>query len=594
MRRHGWPVAIGAGVGAALLVLLGALQVQWLDRVAQTVAAQKRAALHRRGTEVATVLEHYLTAAWLWFQLEEDDGEKRFEEALTQRWLSWREAGPRPDLVAAVWLIEPDATGDPRLRRLDASGVPQAAPWPEALGTLRDTLRGDVRMSGLLAPPTWDRAFLAVPGGPRATVLVELDGAHLTRELLPALAMRKKPGDELGPVLIRLEDAWGEPLFTGPPTSFFTGEHEPIVISGIRPELVSPERLAGMKPPSRWQESGPRWHPHPGGGPFTAIAGHPPPPGPGPAHVFTRAIFGPGKPAFPPGRLPPPPFHAELLGGWRLSLALAAGPVDDIVTSLRRRNLALAFSLLTLLGGAITALVVAVRRAHALAERQRQFTASMSHELRTPLAVIGSAAENLRDGTVDEAERVREYGALIHVESKRLGAMIDHTLRLAAGGALDELPRRPVDVRALVESAIDSFAQEVRSRRARLECSYAPELPPVSADPEALRQAVENVVGNALKYGGDPPRVVVTVRTAGGQVEIAVEDEGLGIPRDEVDHVFEPFFRGREALGRQIRGTGLGLALVARVMRAHGGRVSVESAPGAGSVFVLRLPGTGA
>jgi signal transduction histidine kinase len=101
---------------------------------------------------------------------------------------------------------------------------------------------------------------------------------------------------------------------------------------------------------------------------------------------------------------------------------------------------------------------------------------------------------------------------------------------------------------------------------------------------------VENVVGNALKYGGEAPHVWVRVRGVGPEVHITVEDQGMGIPRDEVDQVFEPFFRGREALDRQIRGTGLGLALVARIMRAHGGGVSVESAPGAGSTFALRLP----
>jgi signal transduction histidine kinase len=577
-------VAVGAGLGAALLVLLGVLQVRWLDRVAQTVATQKRAALHRHGKEVATVVEHYLTSAWLWFQL--DPGEPPFEEALGQRWRSWREAGPRPALLAAVWLLEPTSDGEPRLRRLDAAGVPQAAAWPEALGELRKTLHGDVRLSGLIAPPTWDRAFVAVPSGPRATLLLELNGTDLNRDLLPALAARGH-GDELGPLLIRLEDASGEALFSGSPASFRTGEHEPIVIMGIRPELVSAELLAGMKPPSRWPAGGPRWHVGPGG-PFGA--GFPPPPGPGPVRVFTRGMFGPGKPAFGPGLRPPPPIHG-LPQEWRLSLALAAGPVDDIVTSLRRRNLALAFSILTLLGGAIAALAVSVRRAHALADRQRQLTASMSHELRTPLAVIGSAAENLRDGTVDDPERVREYGAIIHAESKRLGTMVDHALHLAAD---DQLRRRPIDPREVVDRAIDSFAQEVRARGARIERSYAPELPPVSADAEALRQAIENVVGNALKYGGEPPRVMVRVRQVEAEVQIVVEDEGMGIPRDEVAHVFEPFFRGREALDRQIRGTGLGLALVQRVMRAHGGDVSVESTPGAGSVFVLRLPGAGA
>jgi signal transduction histidine kinase len=298
----------------------------------------------------------------------------------------------------------------------------------------------------------------------------------------------------------------------------------------------------------------------------------------------------------PPGprSLAPLP-HPPGLGAWRLSLALAAGPVDDLVTSLRRRNLALAFSILALLGGALAALTIAVRRGHALADRQRQFTASISHELRTPLAVIGSAAENLRDGTVEEAPRVREYGAMIHAESRRLQAMLDQALALAAGAdPRAELRRRPVDLRALVDSAVDSFTEEARARGALVERSYPADPAMVTADPEALRQAVENVVGNALKYGGEPPRVRVRVgraeTAAGPRLQIAVEDRGMGIPADELDHVFEPFFRGREALARQIRGTGLGLALVSRVVEAHGGEVSVESAPGRGSVFALRLP----
>jgi signal transduction histidine kinase len=271
------------------------------------------------------------------------------------------------------------------------------------------------------------------------------------------------------------------------------------------------------------------------------------------------------------------------------------------VTSLRRRNLALGFSILALLGSAIAALSLAVRRAHALAEQQRQFMASMSHELRTPLAVIGSAAENLRDGTVDEGLRVREYGTMIHTESRRLGAMLDHALRLAAGRDLrDELRLQPVDVHAVVDTAIASFAQELRTRGGQIERDLPgdedSDAATLTADPEALRQAIENVVGNALKYGGEPPwlavRVSRVITAAGPAIEIAVEDRGMGIPPDEVGHVFEPFFRGREPLARQIRGTGLGLALVARVVQAHDGTVSVDSAAGRGSVFRLRLPCT--
>jgi signal transduction histidine kinase len=283
---------------------------------------------------------------------------------------------------------------------------------------------------------------------------------------------------------------------------------------------------------------------------------------------------------------------------WQVSLGYAAGPVDALVTGLRRRNVALGFSILGLLGGAIGALAVAVRRAQTLAERQRQFMASVSHELRTPLAVIGSAAENLRDGTVEDGDRVREYGDMIHAESKRLTAMMDDVLRLAAGQDLRaNLHLERIDVRDVVEAAIDSFQRDLRARGGSLHTVVPDEglgPPLVLADAEALRQAVENVVGNAIKYGGDPPSVTVRISRqqapGGAEVLITIEDRGLGIPTDEQRLVFEPFFRGRDPMTRQIRGTGLGLALVQRVMKAHGGRVSLESTAGQGSRFTLHLP----
>jgi signal transduction histidine kinase len=116
----------------------------------------------------------------------------------------------------------------------------------------------------------------------------------------------------------------------------------------------------------------------------------------------------------------------------------------------------------------------------------------------------------------------------------------------------------------------------------------------VVADRQAMCQAVVNVVANALKYGGDRPvvavRIVEVAASRGREAQIAVSDQGIGIPASEVGQIFEPFYRGREALLQQIHGTGLGLSLVARVMKAHGGRVTVESTPGRGSCFVLRLP----
>jgi signal transduction histidine kinase len=611
MRRHGWALAAGAGVVAALLVLLGVLQVRWLDQVAQTITAQKRAALHREGNALALDLERELTRAFFWFHLDRDEA-RAPADLLGERWKSWRQASPHPALLAAVWLAESEGPGGApaRLRRLGPAGALEAADWPPALAPLRGFLGDDFHIAGLLPTTETDQAWLAIPqelpgspGGSLATVLLQLDGQHLVQGLLPALAeARGKDRDEGGPIVARLEDAAGRPLFGPGPVQ--PSEHDPIVIRGFRPDLLTAALFTGMQPPPRWPPDGPSMGPmdpppphHRAGVGAGLVFGFGPGPGlPSTAPLFTRQR--------PPGAPRPTILRARFpgpMGGragppeWRLALSFAAGPVDGLVTSLRRRNLAVGFSLLTLLGAAIAALSLAVRRAHALAERQRQFMASVSHELRTPLAVIGAAAENLRDGTVDDAGRVREYGTMIHTEGKRLGAMMDHLLRLAAGKDLrDELRLRPVDLRAVVDRALDSFAQELAATGGRIERSDPPDAAMVCADPEALRQAVENVVGNALKYGGAPPRVEVRISRSeaptGTEVLLAVEDRGMGIPPDEVGHVFEPFFRGREALARQIRGTGLGLALVARVMEAHGGAVSCRSTPGQGSVFVLRLP----
>jgi signal transduction histidine kinase len=630
MRRPGWILASGAAVGTALLVLLGTLQVRWLDQVAQTVAAQKRATLYRQGTALATDLERELTRAFFWFHVDDLGEERPLDQLVRERWQSWRQAVRHPGLLAAVWLAEQEpGTADLRLRHLGPSGLLEPAAWPAALEELRGSLREQIRMAGLLPPSDGGGLWLAIPadppGRPGALIVLELEQRTLARELLPALADEHLGrGQEGGPIIARLDDGEGRLLFAWPAGAdpVRTGQHDPIALLGVRPDLATPALLAGMQPPLSWPRDlhihhtigGETAPPRAGGGtPAGLVVGFGPGPGLAmPPPMFARQLVGgrmvtgppPGLPpgfprgarsrsfgGSPPGRLGGP----GLLGMWRLSLAFAAGPVDDVVTSLRRRNLAFGFSILALLGGAIAALTLAVRRAHALAEQQRQFTATISHELRTPLAVIGSAAENLRDGTVEDAARVREYGAMIHTESRRLGGMLDHALRLAAGQDLgDQLVLQPVDLRAVVDTALDSCGQELRARGGQLERTDPTEPPIAEADPEALRQAVENVVGNALKYGGEPPRLTVRIdrvqAARGPELRIVVEDRGIGIPPDELGRVFEPFFRGREALARQIRGTGLGLALVARVMRAHGGAVSVTSTPGEGSVFVLRLP----
>jgi signal transduction histidine kinase len=120
------------------------------------------------------------------------------------------------------------------------------------------------------------------------------------------------------------------------------------------------------------------------------------------------------------------------------------------------------------------------------------------------------------------------------------------------------------------------------------------DLPMVAGDGPALRAALQNLVANAVKYGGPAPQVRIRARAdrAAGRddVLVVVEDDGLGIVAEDRKHIFEPFYRGRDAVARQIQGSGLGLSLVRRIAEAHGGTVSVKSEHGRGSVFTLRLP----
>jgi len=286
-------------------------------------------------------------------------------------------------------------------------------------------------------------------------------------------------------------------------------------------------------------------------------------------------------------------------GYWRLLVAHESGSLDAAVANVRLRNLFLSSGILLLLTVAIGLIVGSARRAQDLARQQMEFVAAVSHELRTPVAVINSAAGNLADGVVGDPERVKMYGATIQAEARRLGETVERVLQLAGLEAGQGAADGVVPADALVREAIQACQSEIARYGATVECDIAPGLPAIAGNAPALRSAVQNLVGNAVKYGGADPWIRVSARrgdgapgrgAAAGTVLIAVEDRGLGIAAEDRAHVFEPFYRGREAVSRQIQGSGLGLSLVARIVKAHSGTVSLDSDPGRGSRFTLHLP----
>ena len=286
---------------------------------------------------------------------------------------------------------------------------------------------------------------------------------------------------------------------------------------------------------------------------------------------------------------------AALNGRWVLMAKHRSGSLEAAVAAIRMRNLLISSGVLMLLSLAIGLIVVSARRAQSLARQQMEFVAAVSHELRTPVSVIGAAAGNLADGVVGDPQRVRKYGETIQGEARRLGETVERVLQLAgiaAGRAA--AAQSLIEPAQLVDEALAECRPEIDAASVTVETAIADGLPAVRGDHAALRSALRNLISNAVKYGGSARwlRVSARVGEAGNadRVLIAVEDRGLGVDPEDRKRIFEPFYRGREAVARQIQGSGLGLNLVQRIAEAHGGRVAVASEPGKGSTFILSLP----
>jgi signal transduction histidine kinase len=282
-------------------------------------------------------------------------------------------------------------------------------------------------------------------------------------------------------------------------------------------------------------------------------------------------------------------------GHWQLLIKHQAGSLAAAVSGVRRRNLAISFGILLLLGAGIVMTAISARRAERLARQQINFLAGVTHELRTPLAVICSAGENLADGIVDSPEKVTQYGDVVYREGRRLTDLVEQVLEFAgAQSGQQRYEFRPISAADFIDGAVTACHAQIQETDFNVETVIEENLPPVRGDGAALKRALQNLISNAIKYDGENHWARISAqlgtRAQGNEVRITVEDRGLGISSVDIAHIFEPFYRGHEAVAAQIKGSGVGLSLVKQIVEAHGGRVTVKSTPGTGSVFTLHLP----
>lgn len=230
-----------------------------------------------------------------------------------------------------------------------------------------------------------------------------------------------------------------------------------------------------------------------------------------------------------------------------------------------------------------------------LEQVRKDFVANVSHELRTPLTAIKGYVEALQDTSLDDPAERSRFLEVIGTHADRLNLIITDLLLLSKieSGQIP-LKRDPVKLSALVDRTLGLLNHLIEQKQHKVMTAIPAGLPPILGDEERLGQVFTNLLDNAIKYTPDHGTITITAGVVQDMVEVRVEDTGIGIPPQALSRIFERFYRVDKARSRELGGTGLGLAIVKHLVEGHGGAVSVESLPGHGTRFRVRLPAAGA
>jgi signal transduction histidine kinase len=529
------------GLMLALCAVLSVLQYRWTGQIADAEVRRLRSNLDEQSRALAHAFDAELRSACSQLVPEgprfpDDD----LAGVLLARFKTWKAGNYRP-VFSRIAMAVSDENGIQLSLLNQTSGQWVGTNWPGAWSALEDNLAR--KMTGP-APPFNDECGMllelpvfggppdAAPGQPMKWIILELDSNYVRNVWLPeCVAKYLNPSSQsIQQIIVRSADRSPDVLYALQTNVTGTGA----------PDVSVPLNSTGRMP------RGPRG----------------PPPG---------------------------------AGHWLLMIWQRPGALEAIVAASRLRNLAVAVAINLMMFTTGIALIHYTRRARQLAEQQMNFVSNVSHELRTPLTVIRGAAHNMQRGVVKERSQIEEYCGLIIQHTEQLTAMIEQLLEL--GGVEKNhaaLARQTVALSQVLKDAVTAGEHDTRSAGCRVELEIPDTLPPVCGDAPALRRVFENLITNAAKHGGPGGWIGVKASAVNGDgpatVEVRVSDRGPGIPADEQAKIFEPFFRGAAARGRQIRGSGLGLSLVREIVALHHGEISVSSQEGKGATFIVRLP----
>ncbi len=601
--KRSWLTYLMIGGLAVLLVALGLLQYRWMTQISASDGEKAKVRVKDQADRLADDFNRETQSAYFTFQTDVDSWKNKDWTAFNERYQYWAENTAYPTLIKEFYFFEAKSDGQPlRYDRGVGFAAVDPATTPEHISSRLALLKERLVDPNNFKPVQDDLDTLLLPihltlvkgerivlkrdtpveqpslgmPEPYGYLAIELDRETMTGKMIPELVakyfdtneFRVQVTDKAGNAVFReiyagSNDATAKLLDVTPNNFVFfankdlmdqIGEKRPSVVVNSKVETHSLEHRGQTKGGNvtiEMKSSKPR------------------------TSVFTASTT-----------------TGDLPGGpWQLGVQHVSGSLDGYIASTLRRNLAIGFGILFLLAAAVAAIIISSMRARALAQRQLDFVSSVSHEFRTPLAVIYSAGENLADGVAKETVQVSRYGDLIKGEGRKLSSMVEQILEFAgANSGKRKFTFKPTPIADIVNDAVEESRSLIDDRGFEMETSIADGLPIVSADRNALSQAIQNLIANSIKYCNGDPWLKVSVSNGDGKIKIAVEDRGIGISKSDLKQIFEPFYRSKEVVDAQIHGNGLGLSLVKQIAEAHGGRVRATSELGKGSKFTIEIP----